>query len=198
MLFNSLDFFRWCISRSPRSCAHYIGNASRARRSSRWTAADEVFNRVPAYRYRNTVDAVIKAALTREDVRPHFVQGHAYVEFSRASGALRAHDAEFDARQFDSFLAFCDAQAIPVLVFEPPNSPGYSAGTRNREPVLANIGAVMARHPNARFVSYDAESADYAPAEWLNLNHLNHRGADKFSLRLSARIAEALHSSAGE
>jgi hypothetical protein len=141
-----------------------------------------LFNRLAAYRYRGVVDLIIKWLATSEDTRPRFVLGQAQAAFSRAAidpGLPRR--AAFPINELQSFLAFCRARSIRVLVFEPPLYPGERELISNRREILEQVAG-------ADFISFADLGSSYSREDWVNLNHLNVRGAEKFS----DRLAEAL------
>jgi hypothetical protein len=149
-----------------------------------------VFNRLAAYRYRNTLDLALKYLATREDTRPRFVQGQAQASFSREVAPPGAHRAELDAGELRSFLSFCAERSLPVYLFEPPLSPGRRAD--NRAEVLAEVSEIVAHSPNVSFQSFADQGNAYLASDWVNLNHLNERGAEKFSETLAAALRSHL------
>ena len=151
-----------------------------------------VFNHVPAYRYRNTIDLVIKSLLSRDDQRPSFVKGQARVAFFREPYLGREHESVFRADELESFIRFCHEQQIPLVLFEPPNHPGYSELTSNRTKVLDDVSRLVAKYPATRFLSYNGPSFSPSKKDWVNLNHLNTGGSIKFSKRLSNMVAEEI------
>jgi hypothetical protein len=156
----------------------------------------EIFSRIPAYRYRNTIDLLIKAMVSREDVRPRFVQGQARVGFSRLPVVLTSqpHDSLFNLKSLRHFLDLCAERKLRVFLFEPPNHAGYSALTANRAKILSQVNEEVRATTNASFQSFndEASSGEYLPMDWVNLNHLNERGAKKFSARLARSIGPLL------
>ena len=150
-----------------------------------------VFNAVPAYRYRNSLDLAIKSVVSAEPQRPVFVQGQAQVMFSRTVRLGRVHDSVFDLEELRSFLTYCQSQRIAVLLVEPPNTPGWSERTRNRAAVLAAVHQMMGEY-GARFVSYSETGSEFESPEWANLNHLNLAGSKKFSKTLAAVVEMSL------
>jgi hypothetical protein len=148
-----------------------------------------ILNRLPAYRYRAVIDLIIKWLVTREDTRPRFVLGQAQAAFSRAAidpGLPRR--AAFPLNELQSFLAFCREQSIRVLVFEPPIYPGERELISNRPEILEQVTRLIAAAPSASFVSFADLGATYDRGDWVNLDHLNVRGAAKFSDRLAAAL----------
>jgi hypothetical protein len=150
----------------------------------------KLFSRIPAFRYRAVIDLLIKAAVSKEDQRPVFVQGQARVGFSRQPVVIgsQQHDSALNLSGLRHFLEFCSQQGLRVLLFEPPAHPGYSALTRDRAQVLARI-----RELNAPFVSFNDGSLALQPSDWVNLNHLNERGARILSARLAESMRPLLH-----
>jgi hypothetical protein len=148
----------------------------------------KVFSRIPAFRYRAVIDLLIKAAVSKEDQRPVFVQGQARVGFSRQPVVIgtQRHDSALNLTELRHFLEFCSQQGLRVLLFEPPTHPGYPALTRDRERVLAGVRAL-----NAPFVSFNGDSLPLQPSDWVNLNHLNERGAKILSARLAGSLQQA-------
>lgn len=151
-----------------------------------------VFNMIPAYRYRNTIDLLMKAALSSQQQRPVFVQGQAQAFFSRQPHLSGAHNSVFSLPELRSFVAFCRTQDLPLLLFEPPNTDGFSALTRNRTALLAAIGQLATNQPDVWFVSYGDTGNQYQSANWLNLNHLNVAGSEQFSAALVASLRQHL------
>lgn len=150
------------------------------------------FNLVPAYRYRNVVDLVLKSLLSKDNQRPTFVKGQAQVTFFREPYLGRKHESVFKTNELESFIRFCEEERIPLLLFEPPNHPGYSELTLNRTAVLNDISRVLARHPGVHFVSYYKSTFAPARKDWVNLNHLNVAGSAKFSALLSSTLSEEI------
>lgn len=153
-----------------------------------------VFNMVSAYRYRNTIDLLLKAALSSQEQRPAFVQGQAQAFFSRQAHLGRAHESVFSLPELRSFIAFCHEQGLPLLLFEPPNTDGFSALTRNRSTLLTAIDKLAAGRPDVWFVSYGDTGNQYPNANWLNLNHLNVVGSEQFSAVLASSLRSHLSS----
>jgi hypothetical protein len=151
-----------------------------------------VFNAVSAYRYRNTIDMLLKAALSREPQRPLFVEGQAQAFFSRPVHLGREHDSVLNLAELRSFVSFCRQQNLPLLLFEPPNSPGFPELTRNRNSLLAAIDGIAATQPDLWFVSYGDTGGQYRGQQWLNLNHLNAAGSEQFSAVLATSLRQHL------
>jgi hypothetical protein len=151
-----------------------------------------VFNSLPAYRYRNTIDLLLKAALSSQRQRPNFVQGQAQVFFSRSVNLGRSHDSTLNLAELQSFLSFCREQQLPVFLFEPPNHEGYSALTRNRIALTSAIQALADGGAEVRFISYGDTGMNYQPNEWVNLNHLNVAGSKKFGAVLAESLRQYL------
>jgi len=147
----------------------------------------KLFNSIPAYRYRNTIDLLLKSLLSHDDQRPSFVKGQARVSFSRDPLLGRKHESVFKADELESFMDFCEKERIPVLLFEPPNHPGYSELTVNRAEILEKVSRLAMKYPHARFVSFNGTFA-LGQAEWVNLNHLNIYGSATFSDLLSTAL----------
>jgi hypothetical protein len=67
-------------------------------------------------------------------------------------------------------------------MFEPPNTPGTSNATTNRPQLLAAIDARVRERKHVTFRSFEGAGAlDYAKDEWSGRNHLNRKGAVRFS-----------------
>jgi hypothetical protein len=154
----------------------------------------EVFSRIPAFRYRAVIDLLIKAAASKEDQRPRFVQGQARVGFSRQPVVIgvRVHDSALSLVGLRHFLEFCSEQGLRVFLFEPPTHPGYSALTRDRAQMLTQVNDLLRGDANVTFQSFNDDAIAYQPSDWVNLNHLNERGAKKLSARLAQSIAPLL------
>jgi hypothetical protein len=151
-----------------------------------------VFNHVPAYRYRNTIDLIVKSLLSRDDQRPSFVKGQARVAFFREPYLGREHESVFRADELESFIRFCQEQQIPLVLFEPPNHPGYSDLTSNRTRILDDVSRLVAKYRATRFLSYNGPSFSLPKKDWVNLNHLNTSGSIKFTKLLSNMVAEEI------
>jgi len=149
-----------------------------------------VFNRIPAYRYRNSIDLVLKSLVSHEDQRPVFAQGQAQVTFFREPYLGGQHESVFRPDELKSFIEFCEQERIPLLLFEPPNHPGYAELTSNRARILNDVSTLVRQHPGTRFVAYDG--ADFARKDWVNLNHLNKAGSVKLSTMLSNALVEGM------
>ncbi|HEX3103642.1 MAG TPA: hypothetical protein VHQ22_04295 [Terriglobales bacterium] len=150
------------------------------------------FNLVPAYRYRNVIDLVLKSLLSKDNQRPTFVKGQAQVTFFREPYLGRAHESVFKTDELESFIRFCEEEQIPLLLFEPPNHPGYSELTSNRAALLNALSHLLARHPGVRFISYNNSTFTLARKDWVNLNHLNAAGSAKFSAVLSDTVSQGI------
>jgi hypothetical protein len=153
---------------------------------------EDLMNRVDAYRFRATVDLLLKWTVTRADTRPHFVAGQAQVAFSRTVDLGPTQDSKFPIEELRSWLNFCRERGIKTLVFEPPNSPGFSKRTPNRAEVLREVVNLVSEYPGARFISYEGLSDQLAADDWVNLNHLDVRGSQKFSAILARDVADML------
>jgi hypothetical protein len=153
-----------------------------------------VFSRIPAFRYRAVIDLLIKAAASKEDQRPRFVQGQARVGFSRQPVLIgaRVHDSALSLVGLRQFLDFCREQGLRVFLFEPPTHPGYSALTRDRAQMLTRVNDLVRGDASVTFQSFNDDAIAYQPSDWVNLNHLNERGAKKLSARLAQSIAPLL------
>jgi hypothetical protein len=152
-----------------------------------------LFNRLAAYRYRGVIDLIVKWLVTREDTRPRFVLGQAQAAFSRAAidvGTPRR--AAFPLNELQSFLALCKERSIRVLVFEPPIYPGERELISNRAGIVEQVARAAAASPGASFVSFADLGTAYNHDDWVNLDHLNVRGAEKFSARFAGTLAPLL------
>lgn len=138
-----------------------------------------IFNRVKAYRNRRAVEHMIKYAIQGEKRLPRYHQGHLALELSSEPDLGPEHSVADIDRALASFLGLCEDEGIEVLLFEPPNHPGYSELSHGRAEKVAQVEQLAA---GRRFRSFnDRGSLDYAKEEWVNLNHLNARGARRFS-----------------
>jgi hypothetical protein len=147
------------------------------------------FNLFPAYRYRGVVDLILKWLVSREDTRPRFVRGQAQANFSRAAVELGlAHRSDFPVEELRSFLSFCQENSLRVLLFEPPMTPGEPELTLNRQAVLDEVSRAVADFANASFVTFGTSGNTFDKTDWVNLNHLNKSGADKFSKELARAL----------
>jgi hypothetical protein len=81
----------------------------------------ELFSRIPAFRYRAVIDLLIKAAVSKEDQRPRFVQGQARVGFSREPVVIgtRMHDSALSLTGLRHFLEFCSQEDLRVFLLGP-------------------------------------------------------------------------------
>lgn len=150
------------------------------------------FNSLPAYRYRNTLDLLLKAALSSQRQRPTFVQGQAQVFFSRPASLGHRHDSTLNLAELRSLLSFCREQQLPVFLFEPPNHAGYSTLTRNRGALLSAIREMADGNTTLWFTSYADTGINYRSSEWVNLNHLNAAGSEKFGVVIAASLRQHL------
>lgn len=142
----------------------------------------DVFNRLPAYRYRGTIDRALKAALVGADRIPSLVRGQARMADSRAAELGPSHDIHFDGQAVVSFLDLCEEKGLRVAMFEPPNHAGYSALSEGRAEALALLESLAAERSGVTWRSFnDGGSLEYATEEWVGLNHLNVRGARRFT-----------------
>jgi len=149
----------------------------------------KLYNSVKAYRYRSNISYVLdylhKHFVSHESRASALVRGHLALDYSKrqkpVTGAERS-TAELNQAGLDSFLDFCEQQQLPVVMFEPPNTPGFSAITLSRETILAAIAQRVANRKSVTFHSFnDAGSLTYAPDEWSGRNHLNRKGAIRFT-----------------
>ena len=148
-----------------------------------------VFNWLPAYRYRNTLDILLKNAVSKDNRQFELVQGQAVAHYSQAADLGPPHNAGLNDVGLVSFLDFCASQNIATLLFELPNNPGYTARSLGREQVQQQINAIVARTSNCYFASFLDDTGEiYSPDDWLGLNHLNEQG----SLKLAPRLAQTL------
>lgn len=156
----------------------------RTRDTGAITWSYRLFNTFKLYRYRGIISYMLdrlNKQLTGESRSGTLIRGHLALDYSKVEkppSGLRF--AELDEKALDSVLALCATEGIPVLMFEPPNTPGFSALTANRGQLLTSIRA----RTNARvtFQSFDGDAAlPYAKDEWSGRNHLNRKGAVRFT-----------------
>ncbi|MBA3403436.1 MAG: hypothetical protein H0U13_01945 [Gemmatimonadaceae bacterium] len=145
-----------------------------------------VFNSFKIYRNRNVISYFIdhmNKRVTGESRGSELVRGHLALDYSKAEKPSKAsRTAELNERGLDSFLDFCAEQRLPVLMFEPPNTPGFSGITSNRPQLIATIETRARTRRDVRFRSFDGPaSLDYAKDEWSGRNHLNRKGAVRFT-----------------
>lgn len=141
-----------------------------------------VFNRVPAYRYRGTVDRALKAALVGAARIPELVRGQARMQDSRAAELGPPRDIHFDAAALESFLDACAARGLEVAMFEPPNHAGASERSRGRADAIAHLERLAAERDGVHWRSFnDAGAIALGADEWVGLDHLNARGARRFT-----------------
>ncbi len=141
-----------------------------------------LFNRFKAYRFRNTIDSAIKFLIAGESRVPTFIQGHLAMDYSREVVLDGQHETRINQAALDAFLSLCRERRISVFLFEPPGSPGYSAMSQGREQVLDALEERVGRAPVLAFRSFsDQQRLDYPDNEWLSMNHLNARGARRFT-----------------
>jgi hypothetical protein len=146
------------------------------------TWSDAAINSIKAYRYRDAIAYGIKYLIMGEKRRPKFVQGHLAIEMSRSIGSEAAREVLAEPPGIGGLLQYCADQRLPLLIFEPPNTPGYSADTKGRGEVLAYLQAGVRQDPLVAFRSFNDEgSLPYASDEWYVLNHLNAKGAIRFT-----------------
>jgi len=135
-----------------------------------------------AYNYRGAIAPIIKFLIAGKSRIPRFIQGHMAFDFSRPIELGLTHDAMFDPAEFQRIVDLCIEEKLPLLIFEPPNNPGYSERTRGREKVVAYLESLPKTYDSIQYRSFnDAGSLDYAPDEWAARNHLNAKGAIRFT-----------------
>jgi hypothetical protein len=144
-----------------------------------------VFNRLPAYRYRNTIDLWIKSLISSQDQRPHFVQGQAQVDFSNPPNLGPVHQSQLNVTQLRHLIELCQGANISALLVEMPNHPGFDALTADRAQKLETLEG-LSRQAGVPFVSFSDMRFEHD--EWVNLNHLRRHGAARFSRVLAAWI----------
>ena len=152
-------------------------------------------NHLKAYLHRTAVERVIKYVIAGEARIPNLIRGHVAFDYSRPVNLGARHDVRVTWDGLPELLDFCRQQDLPVLIFEPPNNPGFSELSVGRTEALANLRALIDSDPDITFLSFNDEaSLAYADNEWLGLNHLNARGAARFSSeQLAPYLAELLH-----
>jgi hypothetical protein len=144
--------------------------------------SDTALNSLKAYRYRNAIGYGIKYLIMGEKRCPKLIQGHLAFELSRPIEFDVVRTVDVVPPGLDDFLAYCGKQGLPVLIFEPPTMPGYSARTQGRAGLLACMAACVRSEPLVVFRSFNDEaSLPYAADEWYVLNHLNAKGAVRFT-----------------
>ena len=156
-------------------------NASSELEGSSRGAGFYLFNRLRAYRYRQATGSLLKW-LARGDSPPlAFERGHLVLDYSAPAELGPPHEAGINEAAFASLLKYCRDQGIAVAIFEPPNHPGYSELSIGREATLIAMRKIASRY-GVEFRSFnDEESLNYGTEEWLGSNHLNRRGAARFS-----------------
>lgn len=135
-----------------------------------------------AYNYRGAIAPIIKFLIAGRSRIPRFIQGHMAFDFSRPIELGLTHDAMLDPAEFQRVVDLCIEEKLPLLIFEPPNNPGYSERTRGREKVVAYLESLPKTYDSIQYRSFnDAGSLDYALDEWAARNHLNAKGAIRFT-----------------
>ncbi|HPG41477.1 MAG TPA: hypothetical protein PLP19_19445 [bacterium] len=150
----------------------------------------ELYNRITLFRYRNTLEHVIKYMVDRGERDFQIHKGFVYVtQVGVIPDSLRQHRAGLNRHALVSYHEYCAAQGIPVLYIELPNSDVYNACTLGREPVLEEINEIIDR-PVISFNNYDPRL--YPPELWLGFNHFNLQGANKFTAILAAQLGDEI------
>ncbi len=141
-----------------------------------------LFNVVKAYRYRTAVDRLVKFIVAGRSRIPELIQGHVTFDFTRGANLGVGHSVRTELRCLDDLLALCKDKGMPVLMFEPPNHPGRSELSRGRADFLDELLSYTDVESTVVFRSYNDEgSLQYAKDEWFGLDHLNRRGAARFT-----------------
>jgi len=144
----------------------------------------ELMNSVPAYRLRDSIESAVKVVIQGEQRIPEFVYGHLAlsVRLQEPAPVPAEFPAGFKLGMLEELLAYCREQSIPVVLFEPPGSPGFNAAVNGRETVLNEIRALVANGEAINFHSFnDVKKYPFKTDEWVNLNHFNRYGAARFS-----------------
>ncbi|MEM9601991.1 MAG: hypothetical protein AAGA11_03965 [Pseudomonadota bacterium] len=147
----------------------------------------ELLNRIGAYRHRGAIELILKYVVTGAARVPEFINGHLALT-DRLFGPPRlpaSNVAGFKLAMLRDLLQFARERGIKVVLFEPPNTPGFSDLTIGREAVLKEIDSIVSDGLAVGFASFnDAGRFPFDYSEWINVNHLNSVGASRFSKEL--------------
>jgi hypothetical protein len=172
----------------PGELRDLMWHKAKQQRTPNTTLSFKLLNWFKAYRYRTITPYVLDYLLKRlshESRANELVRGHLALDYSKRQLPITAADrsvVELNEPALDSFLDFCEQQQLPVLLFEPPGTPGFSAVTSGRDASLAAIAQRVRTRKHVSFRSFnDAQSLPYAPDEWSGQNHLNRKGAIRFT-----------------
>lgn len=143
-------------------------------------------SRLPVFRYRAAPERLLKYLVQGQTRVPTWINGHLALGFSyQGTVSFPSHEAGLDEQGLVSFLAFCRARSIEVVLIECPNSQVYNDSATGRPEVLAKLQVVAGSVP---FISYNEDVSAYKHDDWVGLNHLSAQGARSFSKNLAKAL----------
>lgn len=143
-----------------------------------------LLNSVTAYRLRDSIESLLKVLIQGRQRIPEFVNGHLALSVRLQSDASipAPFPAGFKEAMLADLLIFCEEQELPVVLFEPPASPGFNAVVQGRQKVVAKLESLVESGKVLEFKSFnDSTTQPYETGEWVNANHFNQFGAERFS-----------------
>ena len=149
-------------------------------------------SRLAVFRNRTAPERLLKYLIQGSKRVPSYTQGHLVVKWTYPGweGAHPKHLAGIHAKGLESFLTYAATQEIRVVLIECPNHNFYNDTVEGRQDVLTIIQEHLKE--NQHFISLNGGEIQLEGSDWAGLNHLNEKGAIKFSQILAPLVQHEL------
>ena len=150
------------------------------------TGSMAFYNRFKAFRYRNVIEHYLKYSINPKLYSYNYSEGFLIRNaVAKPITSVPPNKAGLNLKALQRLIDFCAEQDIAVTLVELPNHQAFNATTTNRDTVLYELNSVLSA--GVKYLNLNTPEK-YTLEDWASLNHLNAKGAKKFS----AILAETL------
>ena len=148
----------------------------------------DFYNEFKAFRYRNVIEHYLKYLLNSDLYSYSYNKGFLIRKaVAKPINEVPPNKAGLNFKALNRLKEFCRKENIKLTLVELPNHQVFNDATSNRDSILNELSNQL----NYAVDLINLNNPDnYSELDWASLNHLNYKGANKFSINL----AEALNS----
>jgi hypothetical protein len=141
---------------------------------------------LPIYKFRRAPERLAKYILQGSKRVPKWIKGHLALDISLTASRkdYPNHFSNLDTLGLRFLINLCKERNIPLMIIECPHSTLFNETTIGRDKSIAQLNTLY----NGKFISFNS-IIKLGLGDWVNINHLNSKGAIKFSKILSDSIS---------
>ncbi|NOG43623.1 MAG: hypothetical protein HND50_00195 [Calditrichaeota bacterium] len=145
----------------------------------------QLYNKFSIFRHRSVIEHILKYIIDSKNRNYTYLKGFVRSTIiNKMPEKLMPHTSGININALKSFDTFCNNEGIKVCYVELPNSEIFNKTTLKRSTTIAEINKVI----SDSLMSFNLNVDHYTIDDWSGLNHLNVKGAEKFTIALANRL----------